>query len=743
MNSIDAKVQAELSLAIEWHRQGEIEKAEAAYLKILAFFPDHAVTLNLLGLLEYQRGDFEKSIAYHQRLVSIKSDNYQVYTNLSAACNQQNKYADALRYAQKGLEYAVNDFALLNNMGKALSGLERFKESIVLFKKIIDLAPERYEGYFNIADTLKKAGKLQASLFYYRKASDLDPANSKIQNDMGTALNALGLFNEAMDCYQRAIRLNPLDAFPYHNLGNIFLNLSENEKAVKCLNKAISLCPSLVEAHISLGIALEDLGRFSDAIDSFDRAIKISPDHAKPYCHLVRIFQNHCYWEKLATYSAVLDTYTHAALEMGIKPEEDPFLNLSRHCNPLMNYKVAKAWSDDLARQVGAGRRAIQKHECGRGRRSDKITIGYLSNNFKNHPTAHLIMGLFRYHNRDRFNIFCYSYGKDDNSIYRKQIKSDCDRFVDIVSLGHFEAAQQIRKDEVDIIVDLVGQMRFCRAEISALRPAPIQVRWLGMAGTSGADFFDYIITDRIVTPEDQAQFYSETFAYMPHTYQINNDTQIVAEMACHRKDFGLPENAFVYASFCSVYKVDPIIFRTWMRILKRVPGSVLWLLIPSHNAQEHLKMKASMNGIEPERIVFTKKMDRPQHIARIGLSNLCLDTGIVNGAATTSEELWAEVPVLTVRGGHFASRMAASILSAMQLPELVAATLEDYENLAVKIGLDLKSYQNITAKVKTNKKSSALFDTQRFVKHLETLYQQMWDCFSNGEKKKVLEVRE
>ena len=803
------EIKVKISQAIQWHRQGQLEKAEKAYRKIIAYYPNHAGVLNLLGLIEYQKDNFEyasflisqairiedknpdfhynlgtiykamgklsearhsymtalnlkpdsaniaynigwvclvignveQAIKYYQYTLSINHNFHQAYTNLSAIYNQRKRYEKALKYAQQGLQYLPNDAALLNNMGNALKGICKFKQAKNAYEKSIKIDPTSTEGYINLGNILQELGELQTALKCYRDALNLDPNNSEIHNNLGTVLRALGYFNDAMVCYQKAIRLKPQDAFPYHNLGNIFLDLGEREKAIKCLSKAIKQNPKLVEAHISMGIALQDSGKGIEAADSFIQAISINPNHQKAYCQLVRTLQHECRWEELKYYGSILDSFTQAALESGQKPDEVPFLHLSRHCNPYQNYKVAKAWSDHLVRHIKNERKKIQNLIYKKRITSRKITIGYLSNNFKNHPTAHLIGGLFKHHNREKFNVYCYSYGINDNSIYRRQIENKCDRFIDIASAHHVEAAQQICSDEVDILVDLVGHMRSNRLEIPALKPAPLQVRWLGMAGTSGADFFDYIITDNIVTPEDQVDFYTENFAYMPHTYQINNNNPVVSKIRFAKKDFDLPKDKFIYASFCSTYKIDQIIFSTWMKILKQVPKSILWILAPSPSAQERQKNEAKNCGINPDRIVFAKKMDRSEHLARIGFADLCLDTRIVNGAATTSDVLWSGVPVLTILGEHFASRMSASILSAMDLPELITPSLDRYEKLAIQFAKKTELYNETRKKVEIKKTTAALFDTSKFVKNLENLFQQIWYNYTTGKRRSILKM--
>ncbi len=797
----------QLSRAVRWHQQGELEKAESAYRKILRRHPTQADVLNLLGLIAYQQknyenaarliqqaidqtnknsdyynnlgtvlkalcrmdearnayltaldlkpecvntaynmgglclvtGNVDEAIQYYLQTISIKPDHHQAYTNLSAVYNERKEYEKALDCCRQGIRSGANDAALYNNMGNALKGSGQYDQAVAMFEKTIQLDPSSTEAYSNLGNTLRDLGKPQEAITCYQKALKANPRNAEAHNNLGTVLRESGRFKEAMACYQTAMRLTPKDAIPYHNMGNIFMDQDKNKEAVKCFERALSMDSRLVEALISLGIVLQELGKGPDAEVCFKKAIAIRPEYSKPYCHLIRTFQHECNWEALKKYSSVLDGLTQEALDSGCKPDEVPFLHLSRHCDPDKNYLVAKAWSDHLIKHVN--HEGIRLHvPLSDGERNDrKITVGYLSNNFKNHPTAHLVGGMFKFHQREQFNIYCYSYGKNDHSIYRRQIENDCDRFIDIETAHHIEAAQQISRDKVDILVDLVGHMKSNRLEITAMQPAPIQVRWLGMAGTSGADFFDYIITDKIVTPEDQARFYTETFCYMPHTYQINNRQQKVTETKLQKNDAGLPENGFVYCSFCSTYKIDPIIFKAWMTVLHRVPESVLWLLAPSPSAQERLKAEALNCGIQPNRLIFADKMDRAAHLLRLSLADLSLDTMVVNGAATTSEALWCDVPVLTLKGAHFASRMAASILSAMEIPELITETLEDYTHIAVRLAQDQAYNRSIRTRLENMKKNSSLFDTSGFVHSLEDLYGQMWRNYISGEEKRLL----
>jgi len=369
--------------------------------------------------------------------------------------------------------------------------------------------------------------------------------------------------------------------------------------------------------------------------------------------------------------------------------------------------------------------------------------VGYLSNNFKNHPTAHLIQGMFRHHNREKFDVFCYSYGEDDKSSYREKIKTECDRFIDVRTLSHAEAAKRIYDDQVDILVDLVGYMKANRLCIPALRPAPVQARWLGMAGTTGADFFDYLITDSIVTPQDHAPFYSETLVYMPHCYQINDNTRAIPNRDLKKADLGLPEDGFIFCSFNTRYKFDPVMFSCWMTILKQVPESVLWVLGGSKTAEKNLRQEAESRGVSCDRLVFAKKLPKDDHMARLCLADLALDTRIVNGAITTSDALWSGVPVLALQGSHFASRMSSSILSAVGLTEMVTHSLHDYEALAVRLANQPDKLYMTRQRLVKNRLTAPLFDTPRFVRDLEKVFKQMWGIYFSGDSPRPIKVQE
>jgi protein O-GlcNAc transferase len=321
------------------------------------------------------------------------------------------------------------------------------------------------------------------------------------------------------------------------------------------------------------------------------------------------------------------------------------------------------------------------------------------------------------------------------------RIEQDCDKFVDLLILDHAEAAKCIYQDQVDILVDLKGYTRGGRLEICALRPAPLQVRYLGLAGTTGADFFAYLITDRIVTPRDHAHYYSENFLYLPHCYQINDNSRAISDKDWKRADFGLSEGSFVFCSFNQGYKIEPVMFESWMKILRQVPESLLWLQGGNETAEMNLKGEAEKRGVSSSRLIFAERLSNEEHLGRLRLADLALDTRIVSGAATTSDALWAGVPVITLEGCNFASRMSSSILSAIGLSDLITHSLEAYEALAVRLARDPGELQAIGQRLAKNREP--LFDTPRFTRNLERAYKEMWKLFVNGERPRQIEVVE
>ncbi len=658
------------------------------------------------ALKYHQSGQLYRAEEIYKRILETNPNHSDSLHLLGVIAHQVSKNDIAVDLIKKAIQRNPGNPIYYNNLGIALKDLGKLIEAIPCFKRALEIKPDYVEAYYNLGNALKDQDKLTEAISSYQKALEIKPDFAEAHNNMGTVLKDLGKLTEAISCFQKALGIKPDYAEVYNNMGS----------------------------------ALKDQGKSVEAITCYQKALEIKPDYAESYSELFHQLQLTCTWQKLEGMTAKLDDFTTKALDNEKKTAETPFVSLARHADLSRNFAIAKSWSYDIAK----GMSTLKIHFSFDGRSlKTKINVGYLSNDFRNHPMAHLILSLFGLHNRDKFNIFCYSYGEDDGSYYRERIQRDCDKFIDLSNLGHADAAKCIYEDQIDILVDLKGYTRGSRVEICALRPAPIQVRYLGLAGTTGADFFDYIITDRIVTPEDHAQFYTENFVYMPQCYQVNDHTQDVSNKDWKKADFGLREDSFVFCSFNQGYKIEPVMFNTWMKILRQVPEGVLWLQRGSENTEKNLEREAERRGVKSTRLFFSEKLSKDRHLGRLRLVDLALDTRIVNGAITTSDALWAGVPVITLQGGAFASCMSSSILNAIGLPELITQTLEEYEALAIGLARNPGELEMIRQKITRNRSVEPLFDTPGFTRNLEKAYKEMWEIFVAGERPRQIKVVE
>lgn len=563
-------------------------------------------------------------------------------------------------------------------------------------------------GLWTIYGTcLEHTGDTDGVIAAYERSLALRPGNTAVLNNLANALAAKGRVYRAIEAFKLAIEADPKDPVLYHGLANVQFKADELDAAFANYEKALELQPDLA---VSLG-------------------------------SLVHMAYQACRWERLdelneRTNEVVLSQTANKGLVV-----EMPLANVTRCDDLAINQMVAVAECRKIKQR--AGQLNLSFAHDGRKRDDSKITIGYLSNTFRSHPTAYLMWRVFELHDRSRFKIHVYSTGADDESEARKHVELSCDRFTDIRSVETAKAAQTIYDDEVDILVDLDGHIAGERLEIAALRPAPVTACYLGFPGTTGADFIDYLVTDKIVSPPEHAPWYTEAFAYLPHTYQCTNRDQAVSSRTFSRKDLGLPEDGLVLCSFNQAYKIEPMMFDVWMRLLKALPGAVLWLWRNVPSVDGKLRREAETRGVSGERLVFAEKMPRGEHLARLGSADLALDTRICNGHTTTSDALWAGVPVVTLQGRHFASRVSSSLLTAIGLPELVTHSLEDYETLVLRLGSNGNELRALHEKLRRNRATEPLFDTPRLVRNLERTFEEMMRIWRAGHAPRQFEVTE
>lgn len=438
------------------------------------------------------------------------------------------------------------------------------------------------------------------------------------------------------------------------------------------------------------------------------------------------------YWaQRLADWPAVEALVTES---MSTDMQPNPFMHISVCDDEERNLAVARHYTWKTFSSVAP--LLLAKRSMNR-----PLRIGYVSCDFNNHATIHLMIGVLEQHDPEQVDVIAYDHSKNDYSWYRERFEKAVPQRVDIHDLTDEQAARRIAEDDVDILVDLKGFTAHNRLGIFAYRPAPIQATYLGFPGTLGADFFDYAITDPIITPDSSIPYYTEALCRLPETYQCNDDYRAIAANPVTRADEGLPEDAFVFCSFNQLYKIDEPTFDTWMAILRDVPNSVLWLLKATPEAMQRLRQAAHTRGVSEERIVFAEKTNPTQHLTRIGLADLVVDTRIYNGHTTTADALWAGTPVVTAKGNHFASRVSASLLTACGLPELITHSQEEMRDLAITLATQPERLAEIRTRLAENRRHCPLFDTERFTRHLEHAYRLMAERYNAGEEPQLIDV--
>jgi protein O-GlcNAc transferase len=768
-----------LESAVRHHRQGHFDRARAQYRRILEMRPDHPDALHLLGLTEHQQGesakgaelirkaierspanalyhfnlgvalrqsgDIEGAFSAYEKALELKPDYPDPFFNIGNLYREKGDHDRAVACYEKVLATKPDDIRVLYNYGNVRKEQGRFDEAIEIYRRILSLNSEEAQAHYNIGAVLQLDGKPEAAYEHYRKALELEPGNARAHNNIGNIFQSLGRQREAIDCYRKAVELNGNYSIAHFNLGNVHQAMDEMEEAIDCYRKAVDLEFDDPNALVNMALAMRGRGRMLEAADALRQAVDASPDHYRATSSLVHHLQYMCEWDPLAKLAPRLDEMTRQALEKGEDIAESPFENVTRHPDPARNLAIAGRWAANIEKAITslpeAGIRETFRFEERRRKPADKLVVGYLSHDFCNHPVAHLMLSLFQLHDRNRFAIHAYSYGKDDGSPYRKLIRKRADKFVDIREMGHIDAARRIHEDGVDILIDLMGYTKHNRLGICALRPAPVQATYLGYPGTTGAKFIDYLISDRIVTPPEHAPYYSERLVRLPHTYIVTDGAQPVATPPS-RSEAGLPEDAFVFCSFNQPYKIEPVLFDIWMNLLRQIPDSVLWMPRRYDPVPDNLRREARKRGVDGDRIVFAGKVPaKSGHLARLSLADLGLDPRIYNGHATTLDTLWAGVPVVTRIGGHFASRAAASFLDAVGLPELIANDAAEYEALALRLAREPEDLAELRKKLAGNLRTFPLFDTPRFARNLEAAFERMWDVFRRGESPRPLDI--
>lgn len=614
---------------------------------------------------------------------------------------------------------------LIDKLKAALDLLndDRLDEAHAALQEILQSDPDNGVALFSMGVIAAYRGALDEALAHFERAAQLMPSHADSWYNRGTILHRLNRLEDAVASFDRTLELAPTHAGALVNRGVALREMNRVRDTLENFQRLLALTPDNENALNNTAVILSQLKRYDEAIELFEKLIALSPHHSYALGELCMAYLHNCLWDRLP----VLRTQILEGLRAG-RTIADPLVLMALTDSQDDQLRLARIFAADRfppsAQQLWNGERYTH----------DKIRVAYMSPDFREHPVGHLVAGLFEHHDKSRFELIAISLGVNDESRLRQRMVAAFDEFIDAQRMSSLEVASLLRAKEVDILVDLAGYTQDARVDVLTLRPAPVQVSYLGYSGTLGSDYHDYIIADRHVIPPQLQDGYTENVVQLPDIYMPTDDQLQIAD-PLPRAAYGLPGQGFVFCSFNHDYKINPGMFDLWMRLLAQVDGSVLWLMKLHEAAERNLLREAEKRGIARERIVFATRVPRIEdHLARYRAADLCLDTFPYNAHSTSSDVLRAGLPLVTCRGQAFASRVAAALLSAVGLPELITDTLQDYEALALRLARDADLLGSLRAKLARNLATTPLYDTARYCRHLEAAYATMRQRSRNGQ---------
>ncbi len=707
------------------------------------------------GLSAYNLGRHEEALNYFDKSLILKPDYAEGWSNKGLALKELKRYHEALIHFDKSLTLKSDYAEAWLNKGVTLFELKRSDEALIHYDKALIFKSDYAEAWFNKGVTLYELKRFDEALTHYDKVLELKPDYSEAWLIKGIILYELKRFDEALVHFDEGLTLKPNNAEAWLNKGLTLYKIKRFDEALIQYDKALTLKPDYAEAWLSKGVILAERKCFDEALYHYDKAQSIKPDYAEAWSNKAAILDElRRYREAITNYEKALSLKSEIDWRPGdllhvkmkicswsdlsdclidisrrvtlMERVVSPFLLLALNDDALLHKKSSEIFSQSKY-PVNSFVKASAKPS-----KKQKIKIGYFSPDFKNHPVSYLTAELYQLHDRGKFEIIAFSFGVDDQSAMRKRLVQSFDQFIDVTNMSDSEIAELSRNLQIDIAVDLAGYTKDSRTGIFSHRAAPIQTSYVGYLGTMGAEYYDYLLADKTIIPNELKKFYSEKIVYLP-SYQVNDRKRIISEKKFTRLEFGLPETGFVFCCFNNNYKIQPSIFDSWMRILNAVEGSVLFLYADNDLAKANLINEASIRGVGSARLVFGGRIPPEEYLARYRVCDLFLDTFPYNAGTTASDSLLVSVPVLTLMGKSFASRIAASILNAIDLPEMIATSQDEYEALAIELAKNNIKLAEIKEKLNKNRLTTPLFDTPMFTKNIECAYMKMYEQYQAG----------
>ena len=719
-----------LNSAIALFQNKDFEASKEILEKVLLSNPDSSQAHEFLAYIAGNTGQAELS---HQHLIKACDQSdcsaFALYY-LGSSYLELANYSQAAIYFEKALQKQGNFFEALHDLGTTQAHLGLKEAALDSYRKALSLRQDSPELYFNLARLQDDYRHFEQALQYYNKSIELAPHFVEAISNKAITLKELKRYQEAFASYDLAIQLQPNYAEAWSNKGLAFSDLRRYQEALECYEQAIKLKPNYLDAWVNKSAVLHALKRYTKAIEAYQQVIKLNPDTNCIYGSLVHAKSTICDWSSFGQEIK----YINQMIDAGVSVIP-PFAWLLLSNSEESNLKAAELFTAHQYPERTSP--ALFSNKA----KNQKIKLGYYSYDFYNHATAFLMAEFFELHNKEHFEIIAFSFSPNSHDQMHQRLVNAFDQFIDVNSMTDQQVAELSREMGIDIAIDLKGYTTNCRTGIFSHRAAPIQVNYLGYPASMGTDYMDYIIADHIIIPQENRPFFKEKIVYLPNSYQVNDSKRKVSERIFTRPELDLPENGFVYCCFNNNLKITPNIFDSWTRILKAVPGSVLWLLEDNALAKANLIQEAQSRGLSEDCLVFAGRLDLPEHLARHRVADLFIDTVPCNAHTTASDALWVGLPVLTILGETFAGRVAASLLSAINMPELIAKSLNEYEALAIDLAKNPEKLKALKEKLQQNRLTTPLFNTQLSTDQIESAYIKMYERYQAGLPPEHLEI--
>ena len=698
--------------AFNFYQKRQFLKSEEICIKILEVSPKNFEVINLYAVLLFQKKNYKESITFFNKAIKINPNRPDLYNNLSIALFQEKKFKEAIISWDNAIKIKPDYAEAFFNKGNVYSLIKDYKNSIKSFEEAIEIKKNYKEAYSNLGNVYVEIKDYKRALEKFDLAIQIKPINPIEYNNIGNIYFELKNFKKALKNFDNALSVDANFALSYYNKAKTYKEINQNEEAIINYEKAISLNKNFSEAYKNLGNVYLDLKILDKSIYNHQQALNINPNISFLEGTILQSKCGICDWENFSENKSLLEKN----ILLG-KKSSNPFSTLLMYDSPQLHKKSSKIFfeSEYDEKSIAEILKELPSNK--------KVNIGYYSSDFHNHATMYLMANLFELHDKSKFQIYAFSFGQDDKSEIRNRVSKTFNKFLDVRLKTDKQIVEMSRELKINIAVDLKGYTFNNRFGIFVKRCAPLQLSYLGYPGTVASNSIDYLIADKTLIPDENKKFYSEKIIYMPNTYQVNDSTLKVSEKKFERKDLGLPEKGIVFCNFNQSYKILPNIFNIWVKIIKKVEDSILWLMTNNEIVEKNLRKEFVKNGVNENRLIFARRMPHPEHLSRLKLADIFLDTFPYNAHTTASDALRVGVPVITLKGQSFASRVASSLLNSLDLNDLITYDETEYKKLAIKLAENNSLLQEIKRKINSNISTKPLFDTKLFTQHLEKAY--------------------